>query len=197
MKKWFTRYLILVMGLSFACEAQEQVPSKEVQIAGALLAAPESMRAEAAVWGYDKKGAWTELKAGNNDMICVADDYRREGFNASSYHRDLHPFMVRGRELRAQGIDGQQLFDQREQEVKEGQLKMPEQPTTLHILTGSSFSTESMEVVEPYYRYVVYIPYATSESTGLPPKPRAAGEPWIMDPGTHRAHIMITPPRKK
>jgi len=43
---------------------------------------------------------------------------------------------------------------------------------------------------------VVYIPWATAASTGLPIKPAAPGMPWIMDPGTHRAHIMITPPVK-
>ncbi|MFT5773641.1 MAG: hypothetical protein ACI9ZX_003050 [Algoriphagus sp.] len=41
----------------------------------------------------------------------------------------------------------------------------------------------------------MYIPWATSESTGLPLKAYGPGMPWIMDPGTHRAHIMISPPR--
>jgi len=45
-------------------------------------------------------------------------------------------------------------------------------------------------------RYVIYIPFATAESTGLPLAPSAPGMPWIMDPGTHRAHIMINPPQK-
>ena len=197
MKKFLTLLVTIGSIINFSCEAQEPVPSSETQIAGALLAAPEGMRDNAAVWGYDKKGNWVELKAGTNEMICAADDYKREGFSAASYHKDLHAFMLRGRELRAQGIKGDDLFDQREKEVGDGSLKMPEQPTTLHILTGSAFSEDSSAVVDPYYRYVVYIPYATPASTGLPPKPRAPGEPWIMDPGTHRAHIMITPPREK
>jgi hypothetical protein len=46
-------------------------------------------------------------------------------------------------------------------------------------------------------RYVIYIPYATSASTGLPLKQDAPGMPWIMDPGTPRAHIMINPPQQK
>jgi hypothetical protein len=44
-------------------------------------------------------------------------------------------------------------------------------------------------------RYVIYIPFATPESTGIPLKPLTPGGPWIMNPGTHRAHIMINPPR--
>jgi hypothetical protein len=32
------------------------------------------------------------------------------------------------------------------------------------------------------------MPWATSESTGLPEIPMASNHPWIMEPGTHRAH---------
>jgi hypothetical protein len=42
-------------------------------------------------------------------------------------------------------------------------------------------------------RYVIYMPWATSESTGLPEILMASNHPWIMEPGTHRAHIMISP----
>jgi hypothetical protein len=56
---------------------------------------------------------------------------------------------------------------------------------------------ETGEVKNGYLRYVIYIPYATAASTGLPLKQDAPGMPWIMDPGTPRAHIMINPPQQK
>ena len=37
---------------------------------------------------------------------------------------------------------------------------------------------------------VVYTPYATAESTGLPTRP-GNGLPWLMYPGKPWAHIMI------
>jgi len=37
------------------------------------------------------------------------------------------------------------------------------------------------------------MPFATAESTGLPERPVEPHHPWIMNPGTHRAHIMISP----
>jgi len=40
--------------------------------------------------------------------------------------------------------------------------------------------------------YVVYIAGATAASTGLPTQP-APGLPWIMYPGTPKAHIMFVP----
>ena len=57
------------------------------------------------------------------------------------------------------------------------------------------FDPETGEVTKGYLRYVIYIPFATPESTGLPLAPSEPGMPWIMDPGTHRAHIMINPPQ--
>ena len=106
--------------------------------------------------------------------------------------------MARGRTLRGEGKTSREIFDIREKEAKEGILKMPEQASTLHLLEGKEgyFDAEVNEVKNANYRYVVYIPWATAESTGLPLKPLVEGGPWIMDPGTHRAHIMITPPPK-
>jgi hypothetical protein len=42
---------------------------------------------------------------------------------------------------------------------------------------------------------VIYLPFATAESTGLSLK-ASPGAPWLMYPGTAGAHIMINPPRQ-
>ena len=169
--------------------------TKEVQIKAAILAAPEEDREGATVLGYDENGIFTVLRKGTNQLICVADDPGGNGINIACYHSDLEPFMKRGRELRAEGKGRMDLFNIREEEVKSGKLKMPDQPTTLHILYGPEeiLNTETGEITGGKMRWVVYIPYATAESTGLPLKPSGPGTPWLMDPGTHRAHIMITP----
>lgn len=56
-----------------------------------------------------------------------------------------------------------------------------------------NIDAETGVVKEGKLRYVIYTPYATQESTGLPLSPSAPGMPWLMDPGTHRAHIMVSP----
>ena len=129
-------------------------------------------------------------------MVCLSDDPAKDGFSVACYHQDLEPFMARGRALRGEGKTSGEIFDIRESEAKAGTLKMPAQPTTLHILSGPTgkYDEATNSVTDAFYRYVVYIPFATPESTGLPLQPMVPGGPWIMDPGTHRAHIMITPP---
>jgi hypothetical protein len=196
MKKQYL-FIVLLFAFSSGC-AQDNVPSREEQIGGAVMAAPEDVREGATVYGYDKKGEFVLLKEGTNELICVADDPKKEGFQSVCYHQSLKPFMDRGRALRAEGKSAKEIFDIREAEAKAGTLKMPENPATLHLLEGgpeSAYNAETGEVDNAFYRYVVYIPWATAESTGLPTMPMTDGGPWIMDPGTHRAHIMITPPR--
>ncbi|MEQ8475049.1 hypothetical protein [Fulvivirga sp.] len=192
--KNFNSLLILLVVITMSCEAQ--IPNKEEQIAGAVMAAPEEKRAEATVMGFDENEKLVVIRQGTNELICLADDPNQEGFNASCYHKDLEPFMARGRALKEEGKERQEIFDIREKEVKEGKLKMPENPSTLHVLSGAEgkYDAASGKVINANLRYVVYIPFATPESTGLPIRPLVPGGPWIMDPGTHRAHIMITPP---
>lgn len=187
-------HVLLFLGLSYT-QAQTFIPGADVQIKLAVLAAPQDERDGATVYGYDQKGKLIMLRRGTNEMVCLADNPATPGFNVSCYHKDLEPFMARGRELQLTGKSFQEIFDTREAEVKSGKLKMPKQPSTLFVFSASkeNYSPNTGEVKNGSYRYVIYIPYATAKSTGLPLKPEAPGMPWIMDPGTHRAHIMITP----
>ena len=170
--------------------------TKEQQIACAVLAAPEKSREGAKVYGYDKEGNFVTLREGTNAAICIADNPNKNGFEVVCYHKDIEPFMARGRALKAEGKSGDERREIREKEAKEGTLAMPKKTATLHILHGKDgwFDTESGKIKNARFRYVVYIPFATQETTGLPLKPNAPGHPWLMFPGKAGAHIMITPP---
>lgn len=99
--------------------------------------------------------------------------------------------MARGRELRAQKVAD--VDSVRYAEIDAKKLKMPLTPTALYTLTGTAENVAADGAVTGARElYVVYIPYATSESTGLPVKPEA-NKPWIMFPGTPKAHIMFVP----
>jgi hypothetical protein len=172
-----------------------EIPSPEVQIAGAILAAPPELREGAAVLGYSPQGDLVRLREGKNELICLANDSTKNRFSVACYHRDLEPYMARGRELLAQKVTGQKRNDVRWKEVAEGKLSMPREPRTLYVLTGSGFDTSSGKVTEAYLRWVIYVPFATTETTGLSTK-ASDSAPWLMSPGTAGAHIMINPPKK-
>ena len=103
--------------------------------------------------------------------------------------------MARGRALLAEKITGQQRNEIRWKEVAEGKLSLPREPRTLYVLTGTAFDSKTGQVTDAYLRWVIYLPFATPESTGLSTKP-SENAPWLMFPGTPGAHIMINPPKK-
>lgn len=178
--------------------AQSKILPADIQIKTAMLAAPEDQRETATVLGYDAQGNFTSLRKGSGNLICIADDPDKEGIRVSCYSKKLEPFIARGRELAAEGISEMEKREIRQREVESGKLQMPDAPSMMYIFSGSAenYDTATGELKDGHFRYVIYIPYANAESTGLPEKPFAPGMPWIMDPGTHRAHIMVTPPAK-
>ena len=181
--------LLFLSTIGFA----QEIPPKDWQIKTALMAVPKDYQAGSKVYGYDSNGKFITLREGSNEYIAIADKPGDERFSTAAYHKDLEPFMARGRQLRSEGKDGKTIFDMRENEVKAGTLKMPDK-ATLCVFTGE-VNADTKEIENPYLRYVFYIPFATGESTGLPTTPTPPGHAWIMDPGTHRAHIMLTPPK--
>ncbi|MCG9972805.1 hypothetical protein [Christiangramia crocea] len=187
--------LAAILFISIAAYSQSDILPPEIQIKTALLAAPTEERSGAMVYGYDKNGKMVVLKEGTNNMVCIADNPDFDGVQVACYSKKLEPFMARGRQLSAEGKSEIEKRKIRKEEVESGKLKMPDAPSTLYVFAGSDekYDKTTGELKDGKFRYVIYIPYATTESTGLPAKPEAPGMPWLMDPGTHRAHIMISP----
>jgi hypothetical protein len=172
--------------LTFVAAALEAQTPPHQQIAQAVAAAPERMQADATVLGY-KDGKLVTLRQGTGLLVCLADDPKEPGHHVSCYHKDLEPFMSRGRELRAQGLKAPAIESTRLAEIKSGKLKFPSQPTTLYQLIS-----QKDDPAQARPMYVMYIPYATPESTGLSTRPLEHG-PWLMYPGMPWSHVMIVP----
>ena len=194
MKKMLVAVFLFALLVSNLLATFDVAPAK-AQIASALLAAPEERREDATVLGYEPESTLVTLKEGSNDLVCLADKPGDDTFSVACYHEDLEPFMARGRELLLQGITGVKRRDIRFDEIKNGELPMSREPRLLYVLTGSGFDAVKGVVTEPYLRYVIYLPFATAESTGLSEEKGSPGAPWLMGTGTAGAHIMINPPK--
>ncbi len=167
----------------------------EHQIAEAVTPLPEAQRDGATVYGFrDDAELAVVIREGTNDFLCLADTPGDETFQVSCYHKSLEPFMAMGRRLRAEGLSTAKVMERRQAAMDAGTLPIPMngaltplwgtiQPEAKHPDTVSVLS-------------VLYVPDATAESTGLPTRPMGVGRPWLMQPGMHRAHIMIGGPKK-
>lgn len=183
--------LLLLIG-SFSTFAQVD---KETQIKMALLAAPAQAREGAHVYGFDSEGKMITLQEGSNGFVVRADNPNQDGFEVVCYPVDVEPYMARGRELKAEGKNFGERHQIREAEMKDGKLAAPKYGSTLQIYYGNEakYNSEIGALEGGSWRYVVYTPLATALTTGLPERPNDKGHPWVMFPGTYRAHIMITP----
>ena len=188
----FVSFIALSFIVMVACNSQAQAPpSEEDQIAAAVSAAPQKMRADATVIGYDQSMKLTTLRDGSGDLVCVADDPQDEKFHVACYHKSLAPFMERGRSLRKQGKSRTAVDSIRRAEIENGTLSYPENPVALYNLSGpaDAFDAAADTIRTASRLRVLYVPYETAESTGLPTSPQ--GGPWLMEPGTPWAHVMI------
>ncbi len=191
------RWMVLMISVasgSLTAQAPIRVPPKEKQVADAIEAAPKELKATATVMGYDAKGLFVTLRAGTGDMVCLADDPKDPNYQVACYHKALDPFMARGRQLRIEGKKRPEIESIRLAEVKSGALKMPDRPAALYTLNAEAKDLDPVTGKPKHAQplAVVYIPFATPETTGITATP-ARGVPWIMDPGKPWAHIMIVP----
>ncbi len=173
--------------------AASQGKSADQQIAEAVSALPEALRAGATVHGY-RGGELVTLRQGDNMMVCLADDPADDRWHVACYHGSLEPFMAKGRAIRAGGTTDRAAVEaQREAAIRSGEVKMPDAPAALYSLTGSdqSFDPATGQVSGASALYVLYVPYATEESTGISSEP-AGNRPWLMAPGKPWAHVMIS-----
>jgi hypothetical protein len=182
-------------GQSATSSSPPVVLSVAKQIAAAVLPLPAEFRDSARVLGYRNATTLETLREGSGPFTCLANDPKLNRFHVACYHRSLEPFMARGRALRAAGITaGEKVDSARFAEIRSGKLKIPDQPAALYSLTGpaTSFDTATGAVSGARPLFVIYIPNATGKTTGLSEKP-LENAPWIMFPGTPKAHIMFVP----
>lgn len=162
------------------------------QIAASVLPLPADARAEAKVMGYRNGSPKLVTLREGKTFTCFLPDAASNKFHAACYHQSLEPFMARGRALRADGVKDDKVDTVRFAEVKSGKLAMPKGPAAMYQLFGGTFDPATSAVTGARQLFVVYISGATGASTGLSEKPME-GAPWIMFPGTPKAHIMLVP----
>ncbi|MFQ5702940.1 MAG: hypothetical protein ACE5HT_02850 [Gemmatimonadales bacterium] len=166
-------------------------------VAEAVSPLPKQLRDGATVMQFQEDGTLTQIREGTGQMICLSDDPRAQGFHPACYHKDLGPYMARGRELRAQGKNGNESRSIRFDEIKAGKLAWPKHAVALYSLTGpdGSFDPTTGEAPTARGLQVIYVPYATEETSGVSTTP-ARDRPWLMHAGTPGAHVMIAIPPK-
>ena len=157
--------------------------TNDQKISDAIKALPESMREGAAVVEYDADGYRTVIREGSNSLVCEPDDPNVEGFRVGCYHQNRIARLNFERQFAATGKSAAEVFQARSAKVDAGLLPLPVAGQMAYFLAGADEASATPT-------RSVRLPYATSESTGLPIE-RGQDGVWLMQAGTNRAHIMI------
>lgn len=165
--------------------ASAQEASMDTQIAQAVSALPDSLRAGATVMTYDAQGNPKVLRQGTNAIVCQTNTPTAQaGFAVSCYHKSMQPTRDMQAKLRAEGKDAKAVTEAVDQARAAGKLSAPTFGTMLYTRSGK---TEA----EARTLWVMLAPNATAEQTGLPTERPKEGGPWLMNAGKPGAHVMI------
>jgi hypothetical protein len=191
------RSLFLVLSsltlLGHTARLQAQALTPQQVITAATLPLPPELRADATVLALAADGNTTTLlRRGTNGMTCLGPVPGRAEFHVACYQDAMEPFMARGRALRQSGVQGPQVDTVRFAEAAKGTLALPKQPASLYSLSGGTFDPVTGTATGARALYVIYVPFATTQTTGISARP-SGSSPWLMNPGTPKAHIMFTP----
>ncbi len=175
------RGLLAVLLVACATSVSSGENSVQEKIEDAVLPLPAAYRDGAEVFSYDAAWNRTVLRKGTNSMHCQASGSATLApkFVAACFHESLEPAIVRGKQLRAQGMETDEARKTLFAEIGEGKVAGP-----IGGAVGFNMSQSGLVTMN------VYAPGATAESTGLFTK-RDANEPWLMLAGTPMAHVMI------
>ena len=157
--------------------------SKEEQIAQAVSPLPESLRAGATVVTYDSKGEPVILREGTNSIVCTPDQHG-ETFAVSCYHKAMRAQRDMSAKLRAEGKDAKAVTAAVNAARDAGKFPAP---TAGMMMYNRSGKTEA----EARVLWVMLMPNATAEATGLPTENPKNGGPWMMNAGKPGAHVMM------
>ena len=161
--------------LALPCAVAAQ--SVDEQIAEALLAAPEPLRAGATVIVRAADGAPTVVRRGTNELVCEPDGPGR-GFGVECYHtsfQDVMDWMSRRMAEGARSFAELFVGGGPDAEVTPGAMQ--------YALVGPTREEAELHIS-------INLPHATGASTGLPTEQQLEG-PWLMWAGTSAAHVMF------
>lgn len=173
------RAVIAAVALTLPLPAWPQDDARRIE--EAVLPLAPALRAGATVvagWGADRR----VLREGTNYMICRADS-PAPFFSVGCWHHDLDRLLTRMISLEIQGKSSDEVRDQVSAEIRSGELPANRPGMAEYSLLGPNV-TGALGIT------VVYLPNATSESTGLPTE-RDNYRPWLMWAGTPVAHVML------
>ncbi len=173
--------LVISLNILFA-----QTSEEHFAITKALLAAPPAMQADAMVISLAADGSHTVLREGSNGLMCWdRSDEPGRSFSVQCTSEGNLSRVKQNRFWSMSGKTAEQIRAMRDTAEANGSREVSVFGSVYYTLNGADAASANIHLT-------VAVPFATSESMGLPTEGSytLAGT-WIMEAGTTAAHIML------
>jgi hypothetical protein len=158
-------------------------------------AAPPSISGDADVWVL-RRGGHVKARSGSSGVACIVQRDHPESLYPICYDaegaRTILRIAIRQQQLREQGLSSDQVAAEIEAALERGELSAPERSAIAWMQSAEQviFNGADGPRVGAWQPHVmVYVPYATTESTGV--TPLADGDFMIRNAGTATAHFIM------
>lgn len=209
------RHLIILITLACACGVahgefpQTANPSsflipREQEIALALKAGPEHLRAAATVYIFGKRG-YEKARPGTNGFNCMVNrDGLQNGDTAvhptcwdAEGSRTILPVMLRVGELMAEQKSAAEITSDINQGFAQGKFQSPAKAGIAYMLAGDvkfDPKTGQLSTLEFPAHYMIYAPGVTNKDIGMTKEAKTPGLPFVYagySGGSRTAYIIV------
>jgi hypothetical protein len=172
--------------------------TREQRIAAAVLPLPAALRDGAGVIRLRNDGpAYDVIRPSTNGFMCYGPEGGERAFNAQCMNAAMMPLVARDAEL-ARDHQRDQTNQIIEQEVAAGKLKIPDRPVASYLMRGpaSAYDPVTGRAQAPIRTWqMIAAPRQTGATLGLlEAETPGTTIPYVMQPGTAWAHIMVVQP---
>ena len=156
-------------------------------IEGATQPLPADLRSQATILSVKESGSFNTLHTGKNGYFCIADKQRDDRLSVECHPQSLRQYLERKqilvREYNKSARDSILTL-----ELQSGEWDIP--TGALSYFISGAINTQTRVPDSVWVWSEIAVPFATSETTGLPIE-NMGPVPWLMNDGKLSAHIMI------
>ena len=192
-----TRKMLLsaMVGFMSVGPVRQELPvvkTEAEEIAMALGAAPESLRADAGVWVMGKTG-YRQVRPAKNGLTCLVEHGRPDTNEPICWDPEgtetIMPLVLDRAKWRAAGVTDDEITRKAAEGFANGTYRAPRRPGIAYMLSEHNYVFNGQKVIHYSPHVMSYAPYlhnADIASTGNDPD-----APWILNEGSPHAYIIV------
>ena len=190
--------VVLAIGQAQEAGAKAQGPTfarpatEAEEIALALSALPESLRADAAVHVLGKDG-YRKVKDGGSGLNCLVEQSTPDSQEPICWDREgsetIMPVVFAKATWRQQGVKDDEIERRVAKGFADGKFRAPRRGGVAYMISAANYVPAGDRVIHYAPHVMFYAPYLTNKDIGATGKDPNA--PWILNEGSPHAYIIV------